>query len=135
MPWSLETVSHGPISEKTWRRNSVRADTNGCTNNPTMPLSEIYLTFPVLSSSYYRPMVALAVTFIILLWFLYFFNVLVCSSTIFSGIQEKARMSCMVGKTLNMQWSLQLSFRIPYHFLHLLCKCMGRSLNVPIENL
>ncbi len=28
-----------------------------------------------------------------------------------------------------------LSFRIPYHFLHLLCKCMSRFLNVPIENL
>ena len=25
-------------------------------------------------------------------------------------------------------------FRIPYHFPHSLCKCMGRSLNVQIEN-
>ena len=30
---------------------------------------------------------------------------------------------------------LVLSFRIPYHFIHLLCKCMSRSFNVPIENL
>ncbi len=29
----------------------------------------------------------------------------------------------------------ELSFRIPYHILHLLCKCLGRSLNVPIESL
>ena len=29
----------------------------------------------------------------------------------------------------------QLSFRIPYHFLRLLCKCMSRSLNVPTEKL
>ena len=34
-----------------------------------------------------------------------------------------------------MNMYLQLSFRIPYYFLQLLCKCMGRSLNVPIENL
>ena len=38
---------------------------------------------------------------------------------------------------LNMHtyYSTKLSFRIPYHFIHLLCKCMGRSLNTPIENL
>ncbi len=39
-------------------------------------------------------------------------------------------------KTINPEmFRIELSFRIPYHFLHLLCKCMGRSLNVPSENL
>ena len=28
-----------------------------------------------------------------------------------------------------------LSLRIPNHFLHSLCKCMGCSLKVPIENM
>ena len=32
-------------------------------------------------------------------------------------------------------YTVEPSFRIPYHFLHLLCKCMGGSLNVPNENL
>ena len=28
-----------------------------------------------------------------------------------------------------------ISFRIPYNCLHLLCKCMGHSLRVPIESM
>ena len=35
----------------------------------------------------------------------------------------------------NLVMFQRLCFRIPYHCLHSLCKCMGRSLKVPIENM
>ena len=34
-----------------------------------------------------------------------------------------------------IEWKWWSSFRILYHFLHSLYKCMGRSLKVPIENM
>ncbi len=49
---------------------------------------------------------------------------------VFFGSSEVIQWSSEV-----IQESTKLSFRMPYHFLHLLCMCMGRSLNVPIENL
>ena len=48
--------------------------------------------------------------------------------------KQKAFWRNRVNHANNLQYlKMELSFRIPYHFLHLLCKCMGRSLKVPIE--
>ena len=50
--------------------------------------------------------------------------------SIHCDIYSREKINLLLHLLCRKKNAFQLSFRIPHHFLHLLCKCMGRSLNM-----